>query len=354
MIIPRKLPLRTGSGWKEVQPRTSPWKIAWEGNGLLYTADTAFAKILPAGPAGSVEAPLAYDGDSDRLFRYYCPALISRDRANGLIAIDPNTGTREMSFSLHPLRMMPWLLKKIPNRPLLLALVVTDATQPDRPGIVLQHQLGLFHLTEKKSLFRNLPAGCQHPVTSSPESDRLLFHGPDGFQLVNLKGHRQLLLSDPEWGDGRRGAAFHPSRKTLAIGGPHLTLYEPGTQRRERLVKGGSFPAWDPEGKRLFYATSSSDLFLYDCETGNHEPIVSIPANRHPELKKARPVELSPDGRFFALPLTRRAPFHAESVADDQPLWSEHQSLVIGDLEKKEIWQHPGLVNHCSWSGISK
>ncbi|MGE9289971.1 MAG: hypothetical protein ACQKBT_03210, partial [Puniceicoccales bacterium] len=209
-------------------------------------------------------------------------------------------------------------------------------------------------LGEKKSLYRNLPAGCQHPVTASPETDRLLFHGPDGYQLLNLKGHRQLLLSDSVWGNGRGGAAFHPKRRTIAIGGNQLALYDPQERRRDELCSPGVHPVWSLNREGLFYETSSSDLFFYDLETGSKEEIVSIPANRNPELKKARPVELSPDGRFFALPLTRRSPFHAETVRADQPLWSEHQTLVIGDLERKEIWQHPGPTDHCTWIGISK
>ncbi|MBC2600437.1 WD40 repeat domain-containing protein [Puniceicoccus vermicola] len=350
----RKLPLRTGSGWKEVPPRETPWKIAWEGGGSLHFSDTTFRKIISGGPSGSVEAPLAYDPDSHRVFRYYCPSLAPRERENGLLSINPDTGAREMTFPLHPLRMMPWMLQKVPGRPLLMSLVVTDTSRPERPGIVLQHQLGLFHLSEKKSLFRNLPAGCQHPVAASPASDRLLFHGPDGYQLLNLKGHRQLLLSDSVWGNGRGGAAFHPSRQTFAIGGPHLALYDPNQRQRQELCSGGAFPAWTPEGQSLFYATSSSDLRLYHLETGAQEEIVSIPANRHPELKKARSVEISPDGRYFALPITRRSPYHSETVRPDQPLWSEHQTLLIGDRENRELWQHPGPVDYCSWTGISK
>jgi hypothetical protein len=138
------------------------------------------------------------------------------------------------------------------------------------------------------------------------------------------------------------------------MGGLSLALYEPDERRRNELRSEGAFPVWTHGGQNLLFATSSSDLYLYDTQVGSSAEIVSIPANRYPELKKARPAELSPDERYFALPITRRAPLHADTVRSDQPLWSEHQTLVIGDLERKEIWQHPGAVNHCCWVGISK
>jgi len=354
MLPKRKLPLRSGSGWKEIPPRETAWRIAWEGGDRIFAADTAFQQVIDGGSPGAVEGPLAYDAESRRLFRYYCPSLTQRNQQNGLLSVDPVSGNREMYFPLHPLRTLPWLLRKVPGRPLLVALVITDSSRPDRPGIVLRHQLGLFHLKEKKSLFRDLPAGCQHPVAASPETDRLLFHGPDGYQLVNLKGHRQFLLSDAAWGDGRRGGAFHPASKTLAIGGFRISLYNPAERSRKELPTDGCAPAWSPCGQKLFFSHSSSDLHSLDIATGKQEEILSIPANRYPELKKARPAELSPEGRYFALPITRRAPLHAESQRPGQPSWSEHQSLVIGDLNRKEFWQQPGPVDSCTWIGEAR
>lgn|GEM_PF-5734556 len=350
---PRKLPLRTGAGWREVEPRTTEWRIAWEGSSRIFLSDTNFKNPLDAGSAGGVDSPLAYNESLNRLFRYYCPALGNRDRENGILGIDPVSGKREMQCQLHPLRMVPWMLQTVPEKSLLVGLVVTDASQNDRPGIVLQHQIGLFHLAQNKSLLRQLPDGCLHPVASSPQSDRLLFHGPDGFQLVNLKGHRKLLLSDPAWGDGRSGAAFHPANHTFVIGGPSLTLYNPATRDRTTIAKGGCFPVWTQDGDTLFHALDSASLSAANCKDGENYDIVSIPGNRHPERKKARPVELSPDQRFFALPLTRRAPYHAKTVVQDQPAWTEHQTLIIGDLEKRELWQYPGPIHQCAWVGRS-
>jgi hypothetical protein len=230
-------------------------------------------------------------------------------------------------------------------------LVVTDASRSDRPGVILRHQIGLFQTTERKSLYRPLPAGCQHPVAAATENDRLLFHGPDGYQIVDLRGRRQLLLSDPAWGDGRGGGAFRPARGELAIGGPALALYRMAARERVALAGAGAFPAWVDAGRGLFFAENSGHLALLDPESGEREDIVSIPANSYPEWKRARPATSSPDERYFALPLTRRAPFHAETVRADQPSWSERQTLVIGDRHRKELWQHPGPVHQCAWAG---
>jgi len=345
------MPLRTGPGWREVPPRPTGLRIAWESAGRIRIAETDFRAPLDGGPAGPVDSPLVYDADDGFLYHYGCPDWSGTRGRNGITRIDPTTGRSELHFPLHPLRWVPWMLFKIPGKPLLMGLVVTDASRPERPGIVLQHQLGLFHTGEKKSLYRPLPAGCQHPVAVAPGSDRLLFHGTDGYQIVNLKGHRRLLLSDPVWGDGRSGGAFHPGAGDFVIGGAEMALYRPSERRRTLLTRGGAFPAWTDGGRGLLFCGSSSDLAELTPETGERRAIVSIPGNRHPELKRARPPALSPDERYFALPLTHRSPFHSEVVRPEQPLWSERQTLVIGDRKTRELWQHPGPVAQCEWAG---
>lgn len=347
---PRKLPLRTGPGWKETSPRATRHRIAWESNGEIRIAPTDFSRICRSAKVGPVESPLTYDPDDDRLYRYACPDWDSSRNANGILGVAPSTGTADPHFPLHPLRWVPWLLQKIPGKPLLLGLVVTDASRAERPGIVLQHQIGLFHTREKKSLLRNLPAGCRHPVAAAPERDRILFHGPDGFQLVSLKGRRQLVLADPSWGDGRAGAAFRPDSEEILIGGAELSVLRPSEPRRSVLGKNASFPSWI-DAERLLFAGNSGELSLLSIANGQTANVVSVVGNRHPEIKKARPAAISPDGRYFAVPLTRRAPFHPDTVHADQPLWSERQTLVIGDLEEQELWQHPGPVEQCTWAG---
>ncbi|MEM0964831.1 MAG: hypothetical protein AAGJ81_01605 [Verrucomicrobiota bacterium] len=333
-----------------MHPRPCKWRIAWENNEEICVAKTDFSNVGSLGAPGMVESPLAYDPNTNLLYRYYCPSLATRNQVNGVIAINLSSGEREMCFTLNPLRTVPWMLQKIPDKPFLVGLVVTDASRTEKPGIVLQHQLGLFDLDQKKSLLRALPNGCQHPVTASPASDRLLFHGPDGFQQVSLRGRRRLTLSGSDWGDGRDGAAFHPRNSSIVVGGPSLSLFEPLRRRRTEWVKsGGGFPVWNEDASTLFFSENSGSLSRYNPASEVAESIVSIPANRHPERKKSRPVALSEDQRYFALPLTRRSPFHAETSNSDQPAWIEHQTLVIGDLENQEIWQFPGPVNQCIW-----
>lgn len=344
-----KLPLRPGPGWREVQPRSTGHRIAWESGGRILIAPTDFSRIQKSVAVGPVEAPLVYDHDTDRIYRYGCSSWGGSRSMNGILSIDPASGEWENLFPLHPLRWVPWMLQKVPGKPLLVGLVVTDASRADKPGIVLQHQIGLFHTSERKSLFRSVPSGCSHPVAADSSRDRILFHGPDGFQLVTTKGRRQLLLTDPAWGDGRAGAAFRPDSEELVIGGAELSLLRPSQPRRISLAKNAAFPSWI-DRDHLLYCENSGSLSWLDTEQGRTNGIVSIPGNRYPELKKARSARISPDRRFFAVPLTRRAPFHSDAIQPGQPLWSERQTLIIGDLERREFWQHPGSVDQCVWA----
>jgi len=345
------LPLRTGPGWKETRPRETGHRIAWESKGAIRFSSTDFKEIVSSASVGPVESPLAFESQSGLLYRYACPDWSGRRSLNGILGIDPATGNSANIFPLHPLRWVPWMLQAVAGKPLLLGLVVTDASRSDRPGIVLHHQIGLFHTSGRKSLLRNLPVGCRHPVGVDPARDLILFHGPDGYQLVDSKGRRKLLLSDPAWGDGRFGAAFRPGSEEILIGGAELSSLRPSKPKRQALCQNAYQPSWI-DGQRILYGENSGSLSLLEKDGGHHGEIVSIAGNRHPELKMARPAQISPDGRFFALPLTRRAPLHSDVAGKDRSHWTEHQTLVVGDLEKREIWQHPGPVEQCAWAGL--
>ncbi|MFP4351898.1 MAG: hypothetical protein ACLFTU_03575, partial [Puniceicoccaceae bacterium] len=95
MILQRKMPLRTGPGWREVPPRPTGRRIAWESGGRIRIADTDFRSPLDGGPAGPVDSPLVYDADDGFLYHYGCPDWSGTRGRNGIARVDPTTGRGE-------------------------------------------------------------------------------------------------------------------------------------------------------------------------------------------------------------------------------------------------------------------
>ena len=341
------MPLRTGNGWKEVSPRPTGLVVAWEAGQKIYLAGTDFQNVREAGTTGPVDSAIAADTESGSLYRYTCTTGSFGPQRNEIVRISVADGSRSTFQTLHPLRWIPWFFAKVEEQPLLAGLVVTDASRPERPGVILQHQLGLFDLRTERSVYRRLPGGCQFPLAWDLKQNRILFHGPDGYQEVDLHGKRRLRLEGTARGDGRGGACFHPGNPTLVIGGEALRAYDPRTREHRILHPDAIMPRWDPRGESLYFSEHSGNLLRIPAGTDTPETLVAIANCTHPEIKHARPPTFSPDGCYLALPLTRRAPLSPDALQPGQPTWSERQTLLIADLVKQEIWQRPGPVAQC-------
>jgi len=346
-----RLPLRAGIGWKEIKPKPIEWTLAWESRGRLLIAKTDFVQVKDLGSVGQVESTLTYDPEGGRLYRSRSSLHVLRQANNDISSYDPISGAKDTFCEIHPLRWIPWFLHKIHKKPLLVGLVVTDASRPEKPGIELLHQIGLFHLKEKKSIYRPLPAGCQFPMGLDQHKERILFTGQDGFQLVNFRGKRLLRLPPSENLEGRGGVGFHPSNGSFLLSGNGIYSCQPGDGRLQKIHSEGLHPTWCQKGEWIYFLPHSGELHRLNPASGKSDFILSTIQCKHPEIKMARPPVFTPDGRYAALPITRRAPLDTAHLEAGQPTWAEHQTLVVLDLEKNQFWQKPGPVLQICWVG---
>lgn len=344
-----RLPVRAGIGWKEVHPRSIGWQLAWESRGRLHLGETDFDRSIDLGTTGEVESSLAYDAESDRLYRFRSSLHSLNQSYNEITSFCPRTGQKDTAWQIHPLRWIPWFLAKLASKPILVGLVVTDASRPEKPGINLLQQIGIFHLQDRKSIYHPLPAGCQFPVAIDQKNEHLLFHGVDGFQWVTLRGKRIAQLSRNDSWEGRTGAAFHPRDGSVLLSGHGLFHYKPGQGAPSKIHEEGVQPAWSPNGQSIYFLKHSGELYQLDPRSGRTEQILSTIQCRHPEIKMAKAPLFTTDGKYAALPITRRSPLDTANLSPGQPAWTEQQALVVLDLEKKQFWQKPGPVSQVCW-----
>ena len=348
-----RLPLRTGKEWREIPPRATQWKLAWESRSRIFVSHTDFRKVMDLGSTGEMESALSHDPEGGFLYRFRSSLHALGSAYNEITAMNPLSGEKKSFFSIHPLRWIPWFLHKLCDKPILIGLVVTDASRPEKPGVELLHQIGLFHLKENRSVYRPLPAGCQFPLGLDHAKERILFSGPDGFQLVNLKGKRILRLPPGENWEARGGVGFHPKDGSFLLSGNGIHLCRPAEGGLRKIHSEGIHPTWSPDGEWIYFLKHSGELHRLHPESGTLEFILSTIQCRHPEIKMARPPVFSPDGQYAALPITRRAPLDTTHLKAGQATWSEHQTLVVLDLNQKMFWQHPGPVLQACWAGKS-
>lgn len=337
------LPLTLAPGWKNVPPRATGRRLIFKHDGRWRCADTDFADSVDLGAVSPVEIPVAIDAVRARAYRYHCAHWGARRDASELrsVGLDGQGDARLFALGLNKWAL--WLCEYVPGRDALAVLIATEMpTRPDG-GVVIQHQLGLFELAEKRSLLVNLPRDCFYPLALHAGGERVLFHGAEGFQVVDFSGRRLFKLGPKGLPEGR-GGCFHPDNPDqLALGGSGLMLID--RQGQYTLVRErGLNPVWSPGGDMLYFAESSSDLWRWS-PGGQAERLLEIAGNRYAEVNRARPVQICPDGRFLAVALTRR--IHRQPVAgaiagDSSPSWTEWGAICILDLAEKTVWQAPG------------
>lgn len=337
------LPLSLASGWKNVPPRATGRRLVWKRDGRWLLSDTDFADPVDFGATSPIDCPTAYDPTRERIYRYHCAQWGDRRDASELRQVGVDGSGEDRLFALGLNKWALWLCEYVLELDSLAALVATEMPHKADGTVVIQHQLCLYNLAQGQSLLINLPRDCFYPLAIHSASQRLLFHGAEGYQVVNFAGKRLYRLGSRGLPEGR-GGAFNPHNpEELALGGGGLMRVRRNGEcvlLRDRGIN----PVWSPDGQRLFFAESSSDLWVRAAD-GQYERLLAVAGNRYSEVNRARPARLTSDGRYLALPLTRRIRRQGVEGAaprDGSPAWVEWQAICILDFEEQVAWQAPG------------
>ncbi len=337
------LPLTLAAGWKNVPPRPTGRRLVWKQGNRWWLSDTDFADPVSIGAASPVDCPVAYDPTREQLYRYHCAQWGDRRDASEFRRVSTVGGDDERLFGLGLNKWALWLCQYVSEIDSLAALIATEMPSKNDGTVVIQHQLGLYDLKQNRSLLVNLPRDCFYPLAMHCGSQQVLFHGAEGFQVVDFSGRRIMRLGLKGLPEGR-GGCFNPlNPEEIVLGGGSLMLVRRKSefiQLRER----GLNPVWAPDGQQLYFAESSSDLWRRTAD-GQCERLLAVAGNRYAEVSRARPPRLTADGRYLALPLTRRIrrqPMEGAYGGDDSPAWVEWQAVCVLDLQAQEVWQAPG------------
>ncbi|MEO0795327.1 MAG: hypothetical protein AAFX93_09205 [Verrucomicrobiota bacterium] len=338
------LPLTLAHGWKKVPPRATGRRLVWQKDGQWWASDTDFAAPLKLGPVGPLECPLAVNAARDCAYRYHCADWSDRRDTSEIRSVSLVDGKAETLFRLGLNKWAIWLCHYLPKRDYLVGLIATEMPRRADGSVVIQHQLGLFDLNKRRSLLVALPRDCFYPLDVNLQQEWVLFHGVEGFQVVDFKG-RRLWRWGPKGLPEGRGGMFHPEHSELAaLGGGGIVLID-RQGKLQPVHDRGLNPVWHPAGKQLYFAESSSDLWRWDSETTHTERLLAVAGNRYSEVNRARSPRLTKDGRYAAVTLTRRVRREAlpESVGPNTgPSWVEWRAICIIDLVEQEVWQAPG------------
>ncbi|WOO43329.1 hypothetical protein [Rubellicoccus peritrichatus] len=340
----RPLPLLLGKGWKQIAPRDIGKKLIWESDGQLLSAKTDFSDICTLGKVGRIDCPIAIDPVRRIAIRYACQDSGGRDFSE-LRSYHLDQGTQSRIFRLGLNQWILWMLKHSPKEDVVLALV---ATHMPGEGIRIQHQLGLYDLARSKSLLIPLPRDAFCPTDVNLTNQEVLFHGVEGWQIIDYYGRRCAHLRTRSLPLGR-GGSFHPERPLVALGGGGIAVWNRDHGAIQNIHKQGQNPVWSPDGEKLWFSESSSDLFVHYLTKGTTERILAVAGNRHAEISMSRPPVLTTDGTFIALPISRKVKRDDESG----PRFAFYQSLIVLDIEARELWQFPGKATNMAWYELS-
>lgn len=338
----RPLPLLLGKGWKQVASRGIGKKLIWESEGRLQVAETDFSGIHALGNIGRIDCPIAVDPVRRIALRYACQDTAGQDFSE-IQSYHLDLGTKSRIFRLGLNQWILWLLKHAPKEDVLVALV---ASHMPGEGIRIQHQLGLFDLARSKSLLVNLPRDAFCPVDVHLERREVLFHGVEGWQIIDYHGRRKTHLRTRTLPVGR-GGSFHPKRPLVALGGGGIAVWNRDHGAIQTIHNQGQNPVWSPDGEHLWFSESSSDLFLHHLGKGATERVLAVAGNRNTEVSMAYPAAFTVDGAFAAIPITRKVKRDVRDPSAKR--FTFHQSLVVLDIKARELWQFPGKASNPTW-----
>jgi len=307
-------------------------------------SDTDFVDPRDLGPAPPVECPVAVDASRGVGYYYHCADWNARRDVSEIRGAKLAEGTSESVFRLGLNKWALWLCRYLPRTNAVAALIATEMPRRADGGIVIQHQLGMFDVATGQSLLTPLPRDCFFPLAIDPDGEQVLFHGAEGFQIIEFSGKRRWKLGGRGLPSGR-GGAFHPIEPgCLALGGGGLVLVR-ASGEFELIHQRGLNPVWSPCGSDLYYAESSSDLWRWDPGTKTRQRLLEVAGNPHTEVNRARPLALTPDGRYGALMLTRRirrASLDQAAHPETKKVWAEWRAICILDFEANEVWRTAG------------
>lgn len=340
------LPIVTSGGWKQVEPQATGNWLVWTHDQTLWSASTDFQQPQGLGVVGPSPCPVAIDAARGRIFRYVSPPLASKVDYSEIRSFQPGSPTIERIVSLDPGWWLVWMLEYLPKHNSLIGLVCTSR---DPNEINIRFSLGLFDLDSGRSRRIPLPREAFVPQAFDRRKNRVLFHGADGYQVLDLKGQRQMVLQGSDLPEGR-GADFHPHLPILALGGRKIMLWHLDSGRFETVHESGLAPAWSADGRSLFFRESSGDLMVWKPETGPAQFVLKVAGTRYNEIHLAGKPAISRNGRLVAVNLCRRT---ASGIthASGTPVFNERHSLAVLDCEEKTIWQHPVRAENLAWLG---
>jgi len=370
--------LLLGTGWEEIEPVKTSWKIIFRDNmSDLRILDTDFTETSVIGNIGGLNCPIALNSAKGLAYYPVCDtwAADPSDRkrpgswfeSNWLEELDIVRSSRRVVCKAPKSFSFNWLLSLSPGGDRLLAYMYGPIVSGKMPAYLVHIDASSGNVVRKVEL----PPGAFHPSDVSWEFERVLFSGfRVGVGLVGFDG----VVIEPAGEQGKyfagNGSINHVTGDVAFDCYSGMYLWHIVTGEVDMMAKNGQRPSWMADRRGLWFSDDDSSLLRLNLANRMVEEIVRMEGAAYASSNFGVPITQTNDGRYLLVALSRkRKPTesevhsahpgpdvvivdgvrHVRQGEDGVSGWRwDHVTCIVDTVEKK-LWQVPSYISNNAW-----
>ena len=188
-------------------------------------------------------------------------------------------------------------------------------------------------------------------IRFSPKYQILSLVPPGDLKIFNFLGKLEHSFSAKSF---VQGASFHPFENKVAIGMQGIVIWDVSFGMCKQLVPYGSYPAWSPDGSRIWFRKDDSTLSTVEVKTGKVMGICTIKGAENPGMSLCSKPLFSPNGRYVFCSLSAGS-YEVEKTNGNRDVSGASSGsgnrdiFCILDTERKQIWTAQGRTHNILW-----
>lgn len=188
-------------------------------------------------------------------------------------------------------------------------------------------------------------------IRFSPKYQILSLVPPGDLRIFNFLGKLEHSFSAKGF---VQGASFHPFENKVVIGMQGIVIWDVSFGMCKQLVPYGSYPAWSPDGSRIWFRKDDSTLSTVEVKSGKVMGICTIKGVEYPGMSLCSKPLFSPTGRYVFCSLSAGS-YEVEKATGNRDVSGASSGsgnrdiFCILDTERKQIWSAQGRTHNILW-----